>query len=65
LADLVEKAIGPLKRDRHPLPPDDPARRRPDLSRAKALLGWAPTTGLEAGLKMTIAYFKALVGGRA
>jgi UDP-glucuronate decarboxylase len=40
-----------------PLPVDDPTRRRPDISRAKALLGWEPTVPLETGLRDTIAYF--------
>jgi UDP-glucuronate decarboxylase len=40
-----------------PLPPDDPGRRRPDISRARELLDWQPTVPLEAGLKETIPYF--------
>lgn len=40
-----------------PLPVDDPRRRRPDISRAKQLLGWAPRTPLEVGLKETISWF--------
>jgi len=40
-----------------PLPPDDPGRRRPDISRARELLGWEPTISLEQGLKQTIPYF--------
>ena len=40
-----------------PLPPDDPGRRRPDISRARELLGWQPTIALEQGLKLTIPYF--------
>ncbi len=40
-----------------PLPPDDPGRRRPDISRARELLGWQPAVPLEAGLKETIPYF--------
>jgi UDP-glucuronate decarboxylase len=43
------------------LPKDDPARRRPDISKAEAMLGWKPSTTLENGLEKTIAYFKALV----
>jgi len=41
----------------NPLPPDDPGRRRPDITRAMELLGWQPTVSLEAGLKETIPYF--------
>ncbi len=40
-----------------PLPPDDPGRRRPDITRARELLGWQPTVPLETGLKQTIPYF--------
>lgn len=42
----------------HPLPVDDPRRRRPDISRAKALLGWAPRVSLQAGLEATVAWFR-------
>jgi UDP-glucuronate decarboxylase len=41
-----------------PLPADDPARRRPDISRAKGLLGWEPKVPLEEGLVPTIDYFR-------
>lgn len=40
------------------LPQDDPKQRRPDITRARETLGWAPTVELEAGLKRTIAYFR-------
>jgi UDP-glucuronate decarboxylase len=43
------------------LPKDDPARRRPDISKAEAMLGWKPSTTLENGLEKTIAYFKNLI----
>jgi len=45
------------------LPVDDPKQRRPDLSRAKDMLGWEPTTQLKDGLTKTIAYFDALLSG--
>ena len=41
-----------------PLPEDDPKQRRPDISKAKRLLGWEPKVNLEEGLKRTIEYFK-------
>lgn len=41
-----------------PLPKDDPTRRKPDITKAKEKLGWAPKTSLEAGLKKTIEYFR-------
>jgi dTDP-glucose 4,6-dehydratase len=48
-------------------PPDkridsDPERRRPDISRARSLLGWEPKVGLEEGLMRTIASFKEKLG---
>ena len=43
-----------------PLPEDDPTRRRPDITRARELLGWSPTISLDEGLARTIAYFRDL-----
>lgn len=45
----------------HPLPPDDPVQRQPDISKAKSTLDWTPKVGLEDGLMETIAYFKKIV----
>ncbi len=45
-----------------PLPEDDPRQRQPDLSLAKATIGWEPRTPLDEGLKETIAYFRRLLG---
>jgi hypothetical protein len=44
------------------LPPDDPVRRKPDITRARQLLGWQPTVALDAGLKATIEYFRTVLG---
>jgi dTDP-glucose 4,6-dehydratase len=41
-----------------PLPVDDPKQRRPDLTRARQVLGWQPRTSLDEGLKKTIAHFR-------
>jgi nucleoside-diphosphate-sugar epimerase len=41
-----------------PLPQDDPKQRRPDISRARAWLGWEPRVPLTEGLRSTIAYFR-------
>lgn len=43
---------------REPLPADDPVRRRPDITRAKGLLGWEPKVSLDEGLRSTIEYFR-------
>ncbi len=45
----------------HPLPEDDPRKRRPDISLAEKTLGWTPTTSLDEGLKRTVAYFDELL----
>ena len=44
-----------------PLPVDDPKQRRPDITRAQTLLGWAPQIELEEGLLKTVDYFKSKV----
>ena len=41
-----------------PLPENDPLQRRPDISKAKRLLGWEPEVGLDEGLRLTVAWFK-------
>lgn len=43
------------------LPQDDPKQRRPDISRAKAVLGWEPTIPLSQGLEKTINYFRQVI----
>jgi dTDP-glucose 4,6-dehydratase len=44
-----------------PLPVDDPKQRRPDITRARTLLGWEPKVQLEEGLVKTIEYFRTKV----
>jgi dTDP-glucose 4,6-dehydratase len=44
-----------------PLPKDDPKKRKPDITRAKTLLGWEPKVPLDVGLKKTIEYFRHVV----
>ncbi len=44
------------------LPQDDPRQRRPNIDRAKAILGWAPTVSLDTGLDRTIAHFQDALG---
>ena len=44
-----------------PLPADDPQQRKPDITLARAVLGWEPAVGLSQGLEQTIAYFDTLL----
>ena len=44
-----------------PLPQDDPKQRRPDISKARQLLGWEPRIDLESGLKLSLVYFRRAV----
>ena len=48
-----------------PLPEDDPKLRRPDITRARTLLGWEPRIGFEEGMTRTIPWFRARVAERA
>lgn len=43
-----------------PLPQDDPLQRRPDITRAKEILGWEPKVSREEGMRKTYEYFKSL-----
>ncbi|MDE2840324.1 MAG: GDP-mannose 4,6-dehydratase, partial [Chloroflexota bacterium] len=58
-AELIVRLTGTNVPIMHkPLPADDPKRRRPDISKAKARLDWTPQTSLEEGVAETIAYFR-------
>ena len=62
LADKVLKLVGGKSKIVHrPLPQDDPLQRQPDISLARAKLGWEPTIDLDEGLQRTIAYFKGIL----
>jgi UDP-glucuronate decarboxylase len=61
LAELVIEQTGAkVQLVSKPLPPDDPCRRRPDISLARKHLGWEPTIPLRDGLKRTIDWFKSI-----
>jgi dTDP-glucose 4,6-dehydratase len=45
-----------------PLPEDDPKVRKPDITRARTMLGWNPAVPVRAGVERTIAYFRSLLG---
>jgi len=47
-----------------PLPQDDPTRRRPDIRKAKALLGWQPKVKLRQGLELSLEYFEGCLDKR-
>ncbi|MFZ5469650.1 MAG: UDP-glucuronic acid decarboxylase family protein [Myxococcota bacterium] len=60
-AEAVRQAAGGGgKLTFRPLPKGDPKQRKPDITRAKTLLGWEPKVPLEEGLVKTIAYFRSL-----
>lgn len=62
LADEVIKICGSKSTITElPLPQDDPQQRKPDISKAQALLNWNPTIPLQDGLQKTVAYFRARV----
>lgn len=61
-AEVVLKVTNSKSKIRfEPLPEDDPTQRRPDISKAKALLGWSPMIDLETGLKLSLPYFRERV----
>jgi UDP-glucuronate decarboxylase len=63
--ELAKKILALVDTDcpieHHPLPSDDPVRRKPDISRARELLDWKPTVPLEKGLERTVEYFGNLL----
>lgn len=63
IRELAEKTIAltgsTSELSQMPLPSDDPKQRQPDISKAKAILGWEPTVALDEGLERTIDFFKA------
>jgi UDP-glucuronate decarboxylase len=62
LAELIIQLTGSKSQmEFHPLPPDDPKRRRPDISLAREKLGWEPEIGIEDGLTKTIQYFRDII----
>jgi len=60
LTAMIGRAMGRDVEVTHlPLPADDPVRRRPDISRARSVLGWEPTVELEEGIEHTVQWFSA------
>jgi nucleoside-diphosphate-sugar epimerase len=63
LAEIVVELTGtPSPIVYRDLPVDDPKVRRPDISKARAKLGWEPKVPVRAGIARTIEYFRDLVG---
>jgi UDP-glucuronate decarboxylase len=63
LAEAVLRLVGGRSKIVYrPKPEDDPCRRKPDISKARAQLGWEPTVDLEDGLNETIDYFRRKLG---
>ncbi|HYE24373.1 MAG TPA: UDP-glucuronic acid decarboxylase family protein [Clostridia bacterium] len=61
-AKLVKEVVGSRSEIAfEPLPEDDPKQRRPDITKAKVLLGWEPKIDLCTGLQLSLDYFKAVV----
>jgi dTDP-glucose 4,6-dehydratase len=64
LADIVVELTGSSSEIVHePLPVDDPAKRRPDITRAKAELGWEPAIDLREGITRTVEWFRQELDG--
>ena len=62
LAETIIRLAGSKSTIEHrELPVDDPKQRRPDITRAKKLLGWAPEVPLEDGLRRTLEYFRSVL----
>ena len=60
LAELAIEVTGSKSEIVHlPLPADDPTQRKPDLTKARTLLGWEPTVQLREGLTLTAEYFRS------
>lgn len=59
IADLTRTSPG---RAHTPARADDPSRRRPDITQARQLLGWHPSTPVRAGLELTVDWFRAHIG---
>ena len=55
------EALAARDPDASKLPPDDPQRRQPDISKAKRVLDWEPKVELEDGLRETVEYFKTRI----
>jgi len=61
LAEIVLDVTGSSSTiEHHPLPTDDPAQRKPDITRARQILGWEPHVDLRTGIEKTVEYFRSV-----
>lgn len=66
LAERVKQLAGsgsPI--ERRPGRPEEISRRRPDIAKARSILGWVPTVGLDDGLRLTLAWFREALAARS
>jgi UDP-glucuronate decarboxylase len=59
--EIIQLAGSSSKVETHPMPEDDPRKRKPDITKAKTLLHWEPTISREEGLQKTIRYFRSRI----
>jgi len=59
--EILAVTKSPSKIRHEALPQDDPTRRRPDISKAIALLGWEPAISLRAGVELSLDYFRRMI----
>jgi len=65
LAEKIKEIVGrKIEIVFKPLPPDDPKRRKPDITKAREILRWEPVVSLEEGLRKTIPYFEEKLKGK-
>ncbi|MFZ5476619.1 MAG: UDP-glucuronic acid decarboxylase family protein [Myxococcota bacterium] len=62
LAEYINRFTGNKAGIVHrPLPPDDPTQRKPDITRARTVLGWEPKVPFDVGVERTVAYFREVL----
>jgi dTDP-glucose 4,6-dehydratase len=60
--EILRITGSPSRIERRPLPVDDPRVRQPDITRARAVLGWEPKVDFDEGIRRTVDYFRAQLG---
>lgn len=62
---ILRKVDTPSQIELHDLPVDDPKQRKPDITKARAVLGWEPKVEFDEGIRTTIEYFLGVLGSEA